>query len=172
MLLTNHTLTGVALGLLTGHPAVALPVGVLSHLFQDMLPHYGPDRRSDADKNRRAPHQLDHNYSYRDKYFLIVGSIDFCLSLSIAVTAAYHWPAAAWSIGAGVLGATLPDLTYIPVVVFSRPRIERWFPWYRQMLLFLGRIQRWERPWGITVELAWAAALIWWLSGWWPLMLH
>lgn len=167
MLLTNHTLTGTAIGLVTGQPAAALPIGVISHLLQDMVPHYGPDRRSSEAKARRAPHTPNRDYSYRDRFFLIVGSLDFSLSTLVAVTAISHWPSAAWPIATGVLGATLPDLTYIPLVIFSRPRVEKWFAWYRPMLAFLGGIQRWERPWGLVIEVLWAATLLWWLSGRW-----
>ncbi len=159
MLLTNHTLTGIALGLATGQPALALPLGIASHLIQDMIPHYGPGRRSKGD------------YSYRDRFFLILGSLDFTSSSCLLFTALLIWPDATWVVAAGVLGATLPDLTYIPLVIFSRPRVERWLPWYRPMLHFLSGIQRWERPWGLIIELVWASTLVWYLSGWWPAVL-
>jgi hypothetical protein len=59
-----------------------------------------------------------------------------------------------------VVGAWLPDLTYIPMVVFGRKNIERWLPFYRPMLRFLGFIQWYEKPLGLITEVVWAALML------------
>ena len=143
MLLTNHTLTGVALGLSTGHPALALPLGLVSHLVLDAMPHFGPSRP----------------WGWRDPRFLVVGSIDFASSLALTAAAAWLWPAQALPVLAGVLGAALPDLTYIPLILFTKERVVTWLPWYRPMLAFLSQIQWYERPPGIIAEVAWAVIM-------------
>jgi hypothetical protein len=39
MTATNHALTGVAIAVAVNHPAVALPVALLTHFVMDMIPH-------------------------------------------------------------------------------------------------------------------------------------
>ena len=147
MLLTNHTLTGVALGLIIDQPAVLLPAAVASHLAMDALPHFG--FREELNKS-----------SFRNPRFLLLGSADFALSLVVTAAACLAFPARAGHILLGVFGADLPDLTYIPVIIFGRGRVERWLPFYRPMLRFLARIQWFERPIGLITEGIWATLML------------
>lgn len=149
MLLTNHTLTGVALGLVIDQPLIGLPVGVASHLVQDSVPHVGPGRP----------------IGFRHPFMLVAGSLDFTASLVLTAAAVWARPDRAAPILAAVLGATLPDLTYIPPIVFGRERIERWFGWYRPMLKFLADLQWYERPFGLATEVLWASGVLWLLHG-------
>jgi hypothetical protein len=41
MLVTNHVLAGAAIGALSKRPAVALGLGVVSHVAMDVIPHWG-----------------------------------------------------------------------------------------------------------------------------------
>lgn len=148
MLLTNHTLTGILIGLVEPNPAIGFPLGVGSHLALDMTPHFGPARPWD----------------WRDPRFLIVGSLDFASTLALTAAAIWLVPDRAVSIAAAVFGATLPDLTYIPLILFTKERVCRWLPWYKPMLRFLGRIQWYERPPGLITEVVWFALMVWLLS--------
>lgn len=149
MLLTNHTLTGVVLGLTIDSPAIIAPVAVASHLALDATPHYGFGRPT----------------TLRDPAFLVLGSIDFTISVVITVASILIWPERIVQILAGVLGAGLPDFTYIPVILFGERRIHRWFHWYKPMLGFLSRIQWYERPPGAITELVWCGAMMSLITG-------
>lgn len=39
--MTNHMVTGAVIALVIKQPALALPLSVLSHFVQDLLPHFG-----------------------------------------------------------------------------------------------------------------------------------
>lgn len=146
MLLTNHTLTGVLLGLTIDNPVLLAPTAVASHLALDMTPHFGHKSLSG---------------NFRSVRFLILGSADFALSIAVTITACIIWPERFVNILIGVVGAALPDLTYIPIIVFGWARLERWFSFYRPMIRFLGSIQWYEKPPGLITEIAWAMLMIW-----------
>jgi hypothetical protein len=146
MLLTNHTLTGVALGLAIDNPAVLAPTAVASHLVLDMTPHYGP-----------APGVKD---GFREPWFLVLGSADFFVSIVVTVTAILVFPHRALHIGVGVFGAALPDLVYIPVILVGQARLEQLIPPYKGLLRFLKRIQWYERPPGLITEAVWALLMM------------
>lgn len=151
MLLTNHTLTGVVLGLSIDHPAVLAPTAIASHLALDAVPHFGHPVLKGA---------------FRKLPFLILGSVDFAVSIGITITACVLWPQRLGHILLGVFGAALPDLVYIPIIVFGWRRLDRWFAFYRPMIGLLAAIQWYERPPGLVVEAAWASAMLWLLSSW------
>ena len=59
----------------------------------------------------------------------------------------------------GVIGAALPDLTYIPVIIFGYKLVYK-LPGYRAMLDFFARIQWYEHPPGLISEFVWAALML------------
>ena len=149
MLLTNHTLTGILFGLTIDDIIVLAPVSVASHLALDAVPHFGhPSMKG----------------GFRSKPFLILGSCDFAASCIITAAACVTMPQRAVHILVGVIGAGLPDLTYIPIIVFGQKLVYK-IPGYRAMIGFLARIQWFERPIGIISEYGWAALIMTLLSG-------
>ena len=57
LLVTNHVLAGAVIGVFTRRPAVALAVGVASHLAMDVVPHWGiPDHVTGRDREERFLH--------------------------------------------------------------------------------------------------------------------
>jgi hypothetical protein len=152
MLLTNHTLTGVFLGLTIDEPALLFPIAVASHLAQDVVPHVGPPVTTAG--------------WFRDPFFIVVGSLDFAASVAVTAAACWGRPDRAGHIIIGVIGADLPDLSYVPIVVFGRGRYAK-FPWYEKMVQFLSDIQHYEKPPGLITEILWAALMLWAL-GWLP----
>jgi hypothetical protein len=143
MFLTNHTLTGVLLGLTVDNPVLLAPTAVASHLVLDMTPHYGPSG----------------DHSLGSRFFYIAGTIDFALSVAVTVGACLLWPQRAVNIIIGVVGADLPDLTYLPIAAFGVARVNR-IPGYKAMLAFLARIQWYEKPPGIISELVWFTLIV------------
>ncbi|HEX3081990.1 MAG TPA: hypothetical protein VHQ86_01940 [Candidatus Saccharimonadia bacterium] len=146
MLLTNHVLTGALLGLSIDNPVLLAPTAVASHLALDAVPHFGTDSLRKSFPNGR--------------FFIIVGAADFTMSVAATTVICLMWPERIVNILIGVFGACLPDLTYIPLVVFGRARIERWLPFYKPMLQFLGWIQWYERPPGAVTEVLWAILML------------
>lgn len=161
MLLTNHTLTGIVLGLTLDNPVTALPAGVASHLALDMTPHFGFTPR----RKRPNAAQREKQTTFREPAFILLGSVDFAVSWTLAIGACFLWPTRALSILAGVIGAQLPDLTYIPVIVFGRKLISR-IPGYDAMLRFFIRIQWSETPPGLITEGIWATGMLLILWAW------
>ncbi len=150
MLLTNHTLTGVLLGLTIDNPLVLAPTAVASHLLLDATPHFGTQTIKASFPRGRA--------------FILIGAVDFGASVAVTAVACLLWPARIPAVLVGVLGACLPDLTYIPLVIFGRGNLERWLPFYRPMLKFLADIQWYERPLGAITEAFWAMLMLWLLA--------
>jgi len=146
MLLTNHTLTGVLLGLSIDNPVLLAPTAVASHLVLDATPHFATESMKKSFPNGWQ--------------FKLAGAIDFTVSVAVTVAACLIWPARAVNIVIGVVGACLPDLTYIPMVVFGRDNIERWLPFYKPMLRFLSWIQWYEKPLGLITEAVWAGLML------------
>jgi hypothetical protein len=152
MLLTNHTLTGVFLGLSIDNPVALAPTAVASHLVLDAVPHFGASIiRGDGDKRRLG--------------FLILGSIDFALSVGVTVAACVLWPWRAGNIIIGALGADLPDLTYIPIILFRRGPVFKLLPFYEPMQRFFSFIQWYEKPPGAITEVLWFALMAYLLGG-------
>lgn len=144
MFLTNHTLTGVLLGLSIDDLVVLAPVSVASHLALDAVPHFG---HSSMKAGLRA------------KSFIVLGSFDFAASVIVTAAACFAMPQRTGHILVGVIGADLPDFTYIPIIVFGEKLVYR-IPGYRAMIGFLARIQWYEHPPGLISEFVWAALML------------
>jgi hypothetical protein len=151
MLLTNHVLTGALLGLAIDNPYVLAPTAVASHLVLDMTPHFGYITAKNGAQTR-AP------------MFIMLGALDFPAALAVTAAACLAWPSRLPSILIGVLGATLPDLVYIPPIALGPRRAFR-LPGYEALIKFLARIQWSETPLGLITEVIWAALMLRLLQG-------
>ena len=133
----NHALAGGLIGKFLPWP-VAIPAAVASHFILDMLPHYGI-----------PPEQRD-----RSKFWKIFFTIDFFATLSLAFWAIANHHYAMYV--AGQL-AVLPDFVWVAHVVrkrsfnFSKTK-SRYEQWHM-------RIQHYELPGGLWIELPLAAVL-------------
>ena len=147
MLLTNHVLTGIFLGLSIDEEVVLFPTAVASHLAMDMVPHFGFPQGSN-------------NHGFRSRPFLIVGSLDFLASIVVLGAFCIALPQRSGHMIIGAFGAALPDLTYIPEIIFGK-RIYHFVPWLERLIYgFLGPIQRYESPLGTVVEVLWALLML------------
>lgn len=91
MLVTNHVLSGAAIGAAVRNPWLAFPLGVLSHLALDATPHWGEWES--------------------DEYFLRVAVADGLTGLAaMGGAAALARPEQRVSVVAGMVGAALPDI--------------------------------------------------------------
>lgn len=138
MTATNHALTGAIIGAFLPLP-LAIPIAFASHFILDALPHYG------------IPHKL-RNTSLR--YRLIVLG-DTIVALSIAAVAIIY---RRWNMEIVGWIAYSPDITW--VFHYFRHGKNLQFKTMNKFMDFHRSIQRYERPWGIIVELIVFAALL------------
>jgi hypothetical protein len=145
MTLTNHLVTGAVLGKYLPLP-VAIPVAFASHFVLDSLPHFGFKNQA--------------NYQRHKKWWIAVVATDLLVSLLLTLWLLRAGHLSWWLVG---FVAFMPDLVWVPwlfrVIVRGDtagvgPRKERWF------IRFHAKIQRYERPWGIAVELAYLLVLV------------
>lgn len=133
----NHGLSGGLIAKFVPWP-VGIPLAVASHFALDMLPHYGIPH-----------HQRDGSHFW--KYFF---TVDFIATLGLAAWAIYFHHYAMFFCG---LAAVAPDFVWVAKVVTERSfqlkgnnsRYEKWHM----------RIQHFEFPAGLWVELPLAAIL-------------
>jgi|GEM_PF-1588333 len=150
MLLTNHTLTGILLGLTIDNPAELAAAGVASHLAQDALPHFGNGVHMDPGS----------------PLFMAIGSLDFAGATVVTATACVIWPHRTAHILIGAISAGAPDFIWIPESFLGRRWMETRLPGYRPLRRFLGSskeggIQWYQQPPGLITEVLWAALLLW-----------
>lgn len=138
MLATNHALTGALIASALPLP-IAVPLAFVSHFVLDALPHYGI-----ASKLRN-----------RSKTYKIIVASDITIALTGAIgLAVLH----KWHMEIGAWVAWSPDLLWV-IYYFTHSKNLRMHPtnWFMRFHL---DIQRWERPWGIYVELVYFFALL------------
>lgn len=133
----NHGLVGGLIGKYVPWP-IGIPLALGSHFVLDALPHYG------------IPHHKRDGSRFWEVFF----TIDFFATLSLAFWAIAHHHYAMYACGQI---AVLPDFVWVAHVVKhgsfdlsgAESRYERWHK----------RIQRYEVPWGLWIELPLAAVL-------------
>ena len=132
-----HSLTGGLIARFLPLP-IALPLALASHFALDALPHYGIPQ---ADRDR-------------SKLWKVFFTVDALAAFGIAVyaVAEHHY-----AMFLGGLIAVLPDFLWVARVVktrsFDLSHHGNWFTrWH-------AKIQIFERPWGIWIELPLAATL-------------
>jgi hypothetical protein len=137
----NHALAGGLIGYYVPLPA-ALPLAVASHFILDALPHYG----------------LPYAERERSKFWKRFFTADFFLAASLMAIpiASHNYPMLICGIA-----AVLPDFVWVLHVIKKKTfDLGEHEGWYRK---WHAKIQRYERPWGIWVELPLVAALFYWV---------
>lgn len=133
----NHALAGGLIAKFVPWP-FAIPLAIASHFALDMLPHYG------------IPHHTRDN----SKFWKLFFTLDFFATLGLALWAI---PSGHWAMYFAGQAAVLPDFVWVASVIKTKSfslkeadsKYERWHK----------KIQRFERPWGLWVELPLAAIL-------------
>lgn len=140
MTATNHALTGALIGLTISNPWLAVPAALLSHVICDMIPHFGMGEAWIKQKSFRL---------------YLLGDALLCIVLVglMAITAPAGWLLAVVC----AFVATSPDLLWIRKFMLRQQRK----PFHETGLeRFLVKIQWFEKPSGLIVELAWATGTI------------
>jgi hypothetical protein len=139
MTITNHMLAGSIIGLaLADKPILALILAVSSHFAMDALPHFGyPGRKGYSEA-------LRHRLSYQ----VGVATVITTLALILFLVVKGEW----FALLAGVL-ATLPDaLGVYNYLGYEKHGQYATGPLKWVHVRFHRAIQRYERPWGVYVE--------------------
>lgn len=141
MTAVNHALTGTAIGLISGVPAVALPLALVSHYICDMIPHFGTRNPEMAIKSR----------AFRN-YLFVEASLCFVIVLALAILQPVHWLLAAVC----AFVAASPDL--LSINYFQKMKKgAKWRP--GAYVRFAKKIQWFEKPIGAVVEVVWLVAV-------------
>lgn len=147
MTATNHVLTGAVIATVVGSPVIAVPLAFASHFVLDAIPHFGIH---EDDTLKRNGHWLFRSVVATDTVFTIAA-----LAL---VPVALHNHVNAWSVLIAMLAALIPDLLWIPHFLHEiRHKVARA---RTKFMLWHQRIQWSETPWGLLVEMVWAAMAI------------
>lgn len=142
----NHTLTGAVIAVWVKDPGLAIPLSFISHFILDALPHFGVHYDDIFERNR-------------DRYFKMVTRTDFffTLGLVIVMPALLH-TVVDWKVTlACMLAAIAPDFIWM-YRFWYEVRHGRVLPRSR-FSRFHKAIQRYERVWGIWVELGYASLM-------------
>lgn len=138
----NHAAVGGLIATVLPLP-IALPLAFASHFVLDALPHYGiPHHDRDKSRTWRA-----------------IGVIDFIAAWVIIGGLAAYWQH--WEIFIAGLVAASPDFVWVARIFRTKSfnlsenqsKFNRWH----------ARIQRFERPWGIYLEVPLAMGLFFFL---------
>ena len=141
---TNHFLAGASIGLYISNPVVAIPVAFMSHFALDALPHFGV--AFDTRTKKRPP------------VFTRVIRADALISIVLLYFAITSLPLLAT---ACMIAALSPDFVWVYKFTFKE-RFGKLPPSPKGPLSQLHKdIQRYERIWGLYVEIVVAALLGW-----------
>lgn len=131
MTATNHAISGAIIGAILPLP-FAIPVAFVSHFILDALPHFGIEHYKRED-------------SKFYKYFVMGDSIvALCFAASGIVFHKWNMEICGWA-------AYAPDSTWV-LHYFRQGKsmnieTKNWFMRFHRV------IQRYERPWGIAIDL-------------------
>jgi hypothetical protein len=133
----THGAVGAFIGKFLPLP-IALPVALASHFVLDMLPHYGIPHTRRNDRFWKVFTTLDFLLAWGYLGYLLVSRRDFAMLVC------------------GIVAAS-PDFIWVARIIrtrsFDLSKNASWFTkWH-------AGIQRFERPWGIFVELPIVATL-------------
>ncbi len=138
MLITNHVLAGSIIGLTIKEPSLALIIAFASHFVMDAIPHFGyPGRKG-------YPEVLKHKLSY------VVGFITLFSTLLIILFLMTNnlW----FPLLCGIVAASLDIIGWYNYAAYEKN--GRFAMGIVKLLhvQFHRRIQKFERPWGIYIE--------------------
>ncbi|MBI2022021.1 hypothetical protein HYS93_04065 [Candidatus Daviesbacteria bacterium] len=138
MLITNHVLAGSLIGLTVKEPSLAIILSLSSHFVMDALPQFGYPGRGGY------PEVLKHKLSY------IVGVITFLSTLLIVLflVTSNMW----FALICGIVAASPDILGWYNYVAYEKKGLSANGLLKLLHVQFHRRIQRFERPWGIYIE--------------------
>lgn len=138
MLATNHGLTGIVLGAYLPLP-IAIPAAFASHFVMDALPHYGIEQ---GDRNNSKVYKM----------------IVYCDTFVALAFAAALIPLHKWHMELTGWVAYSPDALWVAYYFKNGKNLQ--FTPSNAFLRFHQRIQKFERPRGVVVDLTYLALIL------------
>ena len=111
MLVTNHVLAGAAIGALSKRPAVALGLGVASHVAMDVIPHWGLAHDNRLGDSLKDPAFL--RIAYRDGFAGLAA-----MGAAFGLARGRRLPVLAGMVGAALLDLDKPGRHFVGVSPF------------------------------------------------------
>lgn len=142
MMATNHMLAGAVVATGVQQPLLIVPLAFASHFLLDIVPHFGV-------------HEDDHAKRNKHPLFRYVVAIDVTLVAALLASLPFVLKGAisGWALLLGMVLAWIPDAVWIRHFVRShrgRPALG-----HSRLSKFHEKIQWFERPPGIVIEILW-----------------
>lgn len=144
MTATNHALSGALIAATIPNPLIGLPLALISHFILDALPHFGNVAAFNEHKSRS---------------FLLVLLTDMAGACIVGLSIVLSQPQSWFYMGLAAFLATSPDLMWFPSFWRSRHGGSA-VPGNNFVIRFHTVIQWCEKPWGLLVEIPFAAILV------------
>ena len=138
---TNHMLAGAVVATGVQQPLLIVPLALISHFVLDMVPHFGIHENDHAKRNK---HPLFH--------FVLAIDIAMVVALLVLLPSILSGAIDRWVLLLGMVLAWIPDAVWIRHFIHSRRGHELTKGWLTK---FHEKIQWFERPPGIVVEILW-----------------
>jgi hypothetical protein len=139
MTATNHILVGSIIGLTIDRPVLALALALISHFVLDALPHFG------------YPGNKGYGEAMKHKQSIIVSAADLVIFSIIILVLVFSNEWFALTTG---LFAIAPDMLGIYNYLVFEKNNKSPSNFVRSVHInFHRKLQRYERPWGMWVEL-------------------
>lgn len=147
MTAVNHAAAGAIIALTIKQPILAVVLAFISHFFMDALPHFGGIGRDVFERNK-------------NRLFQVVVALDSVLFIALLaiVPWIFHDKVSATLLLACMLAAFAPDAGIV-YRFWRELKTHSWQAgnWFTRLHL---RIERYERPWGLWVEVGLAVILL------------
>lgn len=139
MTASNHFVTGALIAVAVRQPVLAVPLAFASHFALDALPHFGFAGQSGIGQGLRRRASLTVIWFDVVSWLLLM----------------YFFIGQPWWLWAAALAAVSPDIAWAYRFIFK----EKWGKLApgptNSFNRFHQKIQKYERPWGIFIEIAW-----------------
>lgn len=139
MTITNHLLTGSFIGLAITNQPLAIVLAFVSHFAMDALPHFGyPGQKGYSEVLK-----------YRLSHIVIVGTFVTSLTVVIMLFVTGHY----FALFTGLVAASPDAIGLYNYLAFDKRGIAStgFFKYFQ--VKFHRKIQRYERPWGLYIEI-------------------
>lgn len=148
MTAANHMLTGAVIAAAIQQPLLAIPLAMISHFPLDMIPHFGVLASNSSERNKHP-------------FTLAVVAVDVLLVLGalILIPFAFNESVSWWVMALAMFAAWLPDLVWLAPFWHDHRGHERSKDMH-WLTHFHRKIQWFEKPVGIIVELVWLVGVI------------
>lgn len=138
MTITNHMLAGAIIGLTVSNPVIAVIVAFASHFAMDALPHFG------------YPGQRGYTEVLKYKMTYAVIGATFLTSLLVVILLAVTGHS--FALLTGLVAASPDAIGLYNYLAFDKKNIPSTGFMKHFQVNFHRKIQRYERPWGLYIE--------------------